>query len=48
MLLGCLSTRFPDTTLQWDAAGLRFTNEPAANAYVRKTYRKGWEVPGLA
>ena len=48
VLLGCLSTRFPETTLDWDAVNLKFTNESAANAFVRKTYRKGWEVPGLA
>src|SRR5205823_4258432 len=27
VLLGCLSTRFPKTTLQWDAAKLKVTNE---------------------
>jgi hypothetical protein len=46
-LLGCLATRFPNATLAWDAASLKFTNESAANDFVRKTYRKGWEVPGL-
>jgi predicted dehydrogenase len=47
VLLGCLSTRFPKTTLEWDAAKLRVTNEEKANHFVRKDYRKGWEVDGL-
>jgi predicted dehydrogenase len=47
VLLGCLATRFPLTTLEWDAANLTITNENAANKYVRRRYRKGWEVEGL-
>jgi predicted dehydrogenase len=48
ILLGCLATRFPRTTLEWDAAGLRITNVDAANRHVRRRYRKGWEVEGLS
>jgi predicted dehydrogenase len=47
VLLGCLATRFPQTTLEWDAAGLQVTNNGEASQYVRKQYRKGWEVEGL-
>ncbi len=47
VLLGCLATRFPNTTLEWDAAHLRFRNLSEANRYVRRTYRSGWEVRGL-
>jgi predicted dehydrogenase len=47
VLLGCLATRFPKTTLEWDAAKLRVTNEDSANQFVRRTYRKGWAVEGL-
>jgi predicted dehydrogenase len=47
VLLGCLATRFPETTLEWDAAAQKFTNVSIANAYVRRHYRRGWEVPGL-
>jgi predicted dehydrogenase len=47
VLLGCLATRFPKTTLQWDANKVSVTNEAKANRFVRKTYRKGWEVEGL-
>ena len=31
--------------LQWDAANLRITNNPAAHALLTKSYRAGWEVP---
>jgi predicted dehydrogenase len=47
VLLGCLSTRFRNTTLEWDAAGLRVTNVREADAFVRRRYRRGWEVEGL-
>lgn len=47
VLLGSVATRFPKTTLDWDARALRFTNLDAANQYVRRAYRQGWEVPGL-
>jgi predicted dehydrogenase len=47
VLLGCLATRFPKTTLEWDAAKLKVVNVAEANAFVRRRYRKGWEVEGL-
>jgi len=47
VLLGCLATRFPKTTLEWDSAKLKFTNVNEANAFVQRRYRKGWEVEGL-
>jgi predicted dehydrogenase len=47
VLLGCLATRFPKTTLEWDAEKLAVTNEKEANQFVRRKYRKGWEVEGL-
>jgi predicted dehydrogenase len=31
--------------LSWDAAQLRITNHPAAQALLTKTYRPGWAVP---
>ena len=34
-------------TCKWDAAKLKVTNEEEANEFVRRTYRKGWEVEGL-
>jgi predicted dehydrogenase len=47
VLLGCLATRFPATTLEWDAEKMTVMNVKEANAFVRRTYRKGWEVEGL-
>ena len=37
----------PQQTLEWDAANLKVTNVQEANAFVRRQYRKGWEIPGL-
>jgi len=48
VLLGGVATHLPNTTLQWDAAGLQFKNVAQANQLVRRTYRKGWEVKGLS
>jgi predicted dehydrogenase len=47
VLLGCLATRFPKTGLAWDADNLKVTNVKAASTFVRRTYRRGWEVGGL-
>jgi predicted dehydrogenase len=47
VLLGCLATRFPGETLEWDAVNLKVANSAAAIACVRRRCRKGWEVEGL-
>jgi predicted dehydrogenase len=47
VLLGSVASRFPNTTLEWDAANLRFSNNQQASQYLRRTYRRGWEVEGL-
>ena len=47
VLLGSVATRFPQTTLDWDAAALKFKTAEA-NQYVRRAYRKGWEIKGLS
>ena len=47
VLLGSVASRFPQTTLAWDAAALKFTNEAKANEFVRREYRKGFEIAGL-
>ena len=44
VLLGCLASIFPNETLLWDSVDLRFRNSEAANGYVKRQYRKGWEV----
>ena len=48
VLLGSVATRFPKATLDWNAGKLKFTNVKEANQFLRRTYRKGWEVEGLS
>jgi hypothetical protein len=43
VLLGTVAIRVPGETLAWDAAALRVTNSPTADALLTKQYRKGWE-----
>ncbi len=47
VLLGSVASRFPNTTLEWNAAKLKFTNLKEANQHVRRRYRRGWKVSGL-
>jgi hypothetical protein len=42
VLLGNVAARVGRKKLQW--GGTRITNDEAANAYLRTTYRKGWEL----
>ena len=44
VLLGNIAAFYPDETLQWDAASMKFTNKPEADQHVRKEYRKGHRV----
>ena len=48
VLLGSLATKFPKTTLEWDSAKLNFKNMKPANQHLRRKYRSGWKVQGLA
>lgn len=48
VLLGGVATRFPRTTLNWNAKKLKFANSPAADHLVRRKYRKGWSIKGLS
>jgi predicted dehydrogenase len=47
VLLGGLATRFPKTTLAWNSAKLKFSNEKQANQFLKRSYRPGWKVKGL-
>jgi predicted dehydrogenase len=47
VLLGTIATRFPKTTLKWDALKMQLS-ESAANAYLKREYRNGWSVKGLS
>ena len=46
VLLGWLATRFPKTTLEWDAAKLKFRNAPEANAFRRQEVSLRLECQG--
>ncbi len=43
VLLGTVAIRTPGETLKWDAEKLTVTNSKAADALLKKPYRKGWE-----
>jgi hypothetical protein len=47
VLLGTVATRFPQTTLTWNAASLSFA-QSEANRFIRRDYRDGWKVKGLS
>ncbi len=42
-LIGAIAIRFPGQILEWDNAGMRFSND-AANAFVSPAYREGWKL----
>ncbi|MGN6554082.1 MAG: Gfo/Idh/MocA family protein [Verrucomicrobiota bacterium] len=46
ILLGGIASRFPQTTLGWNARKMKF-NVREANQFVRRKYRKGWATDGL-
>jgi predicted dehydrogenase len=43
-LLGIIAIQYPGQKLEWDSAGMRFTNHSDANRHVRTAYRAGWSV----
>ena len=43
VLLGCAAVRAGEK-LSWDAANMRFPNFPAADQYLTKNYRAGWNL----
>jgi hypothetical protein len=47
VLLGGVAVRFPETTLGWNSKHMNF-DLSEANAFIRRKYRKGWEVKGLS
>lgn len=47
VLLGVIANRVPGKKLTWNAAEMKLEGSPEAAALLRRTYRKGWEVPGL-
>jgi predicted dehydrogenase len=43
VLLGAVAYR-TGKTLEWDAKNLKATNAPEADQFIRRAYRKGWEI----
>jgi hypothetical protein len=41
--LGNIAVRL-NARLEWDDANMKITNVPSANQYLRREYRKGWEL----
>ncbi len=46
VIMGEIAERVVGSKLTWDAKARRFDNA-AANAFLKREYRKGWEIPGL-
>jgi hypothetical protein len=47
ILLGTVAIREPNQLLEWDSIKMKFPNYPDANKYIRRNYRKGWNVAGF-
>lgn len=47
ILLGTVAIRVPDKLLEWDTVRMRFPNNPEAEKYLRRSYRKGWKAAGF-
>jgi predicted dehydrogenase len=47
ILLGTVAIRVPDQKLDWDAERMKSPNHPVAERYLRRSYRRGWEVSGV-
>jgi predicted dehydrogenase len=48
VLLGTIAIRVSGKTLHWDSTRLQIPNSTAANALLKKRYRKGWEPSWLS
>lgn len=47
VLLGTVAVRMSERRLEWDAPRMGISNCKGAEQFLRRQYRKGWEVPGL-
>jgi hypothetical protein len=47
ILLGTVAVRVPDKLLDWNSVNMEFTNYPDAGKYLRRNYRKDWNVAGF-
>lgn len=48
VLLGTVAIRVPEQKLNWSSETMRFTNLPAADQWLSKPYRSGWEPTWVA
>jgi hypothetical protein len=46
ILLGTVAVRVPARRLEWHHARMKIPNLPEAERYLRRRYRKGWQVKG--
>jgi hypothetical protein len=44
VLLGNVAARTAGQRLFWDAGNMKITNNPEANKYLSREYRKGWSL----
>jgi predicted dehydrogenase len=47
ILLGTVAVRLPGQRLEWDPVAMKVPNVPEAQRYLKRTYRQGWQVPGI-
>ena len=47
VLLGCVAHK-AGKKIDWDAKAMKVTNSAEANRFLRRDYRKGWEIDGVA
>ncbi|MFO7937332.1 MAG: Gfo/Idh/MocA family oxidoreductase [Kiritimatiellia bacterium] len=48
VLLANVAERVYDTLLEWDAGKMRIMNSDKADAFLRRSYRPGWKLEGIA
>lgn len=47
VLLGNIAVRYRGEKLMWDAEAMKITNHEAANKWLRREYRAGWDIPAV-
>ncbi len=47
VLVGAMADRHAEQWLEWDRDALQFSNSVEATKLVKRSYRDGWQVPGL-
>ncbi len=47
IILGTVALRVPGQNLDWNHRRMKITNNADANRYLKRSYRKGWQVGGF-